>query len=371
MCRWSLARYFAGIVGSVVVAGCGGGAPSGVTMLGAQSHAAHRAPANARMIALTNSLGAVPVQHLNRGKSWIRSNAGKEWLLYVSDASSGAVDIYNYRSKAGKLYGQITGLSFPYGQCIDGAGDVYVVDNATAQIYEYAHGGTTPIATASDTYGDPIGCSVDPTTGNVAVANFDGLASDAGGIDIFAGGLSGSQTNYPNSNLYHLWPPGYDPSGNLFVQGTDYSGAISLAELPARKKKFTFLTGLTIDFPGSVAWDGSYIAVTDQNYQYNYTTMIYRITVSGSKVTIVRATDLTDTCYPYRNWMVAVQPFVGAMGKRNTVVAGNLQCPNRVGFWNYTKGGAPKRVLPPGIAPGVPYGQSVSPPSHRNTPITF
>jgi hypothetical protein len=363
MRRWTLAQYFVGVVvATASLAGCGGGAPSSGTFPNAQSPVA-RHILNARMIALTNSLGEVPVQHLNHGRSWIRPNAGKQWLLYVSDASSGTIDIYNYRVKAGKLYGQITGLSFPYGQCIDGAGDVYVVDNATAEIYEYAHGGTTPIATASDAYGYPIGCSVDPRTGNVAVSNFDSLASDAGGIDVFAGGLSGSQTNYANSNLYHLWPPGYDPSGNLFVQGTDYSGAIGLAELPTGKKKFTLLTGLTVDFPGSVAWDGSYLAVTDQDYQYYYTTMIYRVTVAGSKVTVVRATDLTDTCYPYTNWMVAVQPFVSTTGKQNAVVAGNLQCPNRVGFWNYTNGATPKRALPAAIAPGVPYGQSVSPPS--------
>ncbi len=363
MSRWVLAQYFAAAVGAgALLTGCGNGAPPG-TFPSAQSPVARHVAANGRMIALTNSLGIVPVQHLDKGKSWIRPDAAKQWLLYVSDGSTGAVDIYNYRVKTGRLYGQITGLSFPYGQCVDGAGDVYVVDNATAKIYEYAHGGTMPISTASDAYGYPIGCSVNSKTGDVAVTNFNGLASDAGGVDVFAGGLGGSQSNYTNSNLFHLWPGGYDPSGNLFVQGTDYSGAIYLAELPAGQSTFNFLSGLTIDFPGSVAWDGSYLAVTDQDYQYNYTTMIYRVSVAGSKVTVVRGTDLTDNCYPFKHWMVAVQTFVGGPSrKQNTVVAGNLNCPSRVGFWNYTNGSIPKRVLPPSIAPVAPYGQSVSPP---------
>ncbi len=37
-------------------------------------------------------------------------------------------------------------------------------------VYEYSHGGTQSIATLSDP-GSPYGCSVDPTTGNLAVAN--------------------------------------------------------------------------------------------------------------------------------------------------------------------------------------------------------
>ncbi len=316
-----------------------------------------------QMIAMTTPLGTVPVRHLNRGKSWIRPDAAKYWLLYVSDGASGTVDIYNYQIKTGRLYGQITGLSFPYGQCLDGHGNVYVVDNDTAKIYEYAHGGTTPIATANDDYGNPIGCSIDPTTGNVAVANFNGPASGPGGLDVFAGGLGGSQTNYTNSLLYHLFPPGYDPHGNLFVQGIDYSGNDYLAELPSGRVKFKMLSGLTVGFPGSVGWDGTYLTATDQNYQFAYTTMIYRLTVSGSAVTIVGKTHLTDDCYPNYDWMVAVQPFVGGPRKGGAVAAGNLNCPNRQNFFSYANGGNPNRSEPSAIAPKAPYGQVVSPPS--------
>jgi hypothetical protein len=357
-------RCVVGAVAALALSGCGNGAPSAGP--GVQSPAAYRVSPSADVLALSNPLGSAPVRHLNRGKSWIRPDAAKQWLIYASDNSNGTIDIYNYRVKAGKLYGQITGLATPYGQCVDGAGDVYVADSTTAKIYEYAHGGIAPIATASDEYGTPLGCSVDPTTGNVAVSNFSGPGSSGGigGVDIFAGGLSGSQTNYTNTNLYHVYPPAYDPNGNLFVQATEYSGPADFAELPAGSKDFTMLTGLTITFPGSVQWDGSYIAVTDQDYNNSYTTMIYRVTISGSNVTVVRQTLLTDDCYPGRNWMVEVQPFVSGTNKRrNAVVAGNLNCPTRYGFWNYTSGGLPKRVLPPAIAPGVVYGQSVSPPS--------
>ena len=355
MRRWCYAFSAVGVaLMAALLSACGGGA----TPVGATGP-------EAGIVAQTNPLGIAPVRHLNRGKSWILPDAKKQWLIYANDNTSGNIDIYNYRVKAGKLYGQITGLVSPYGSCIDGAGDVYAVDSSTNEISEYAHGGITPIATGTDEYGTPLGCSVDPTTGNVAVSNFSGYSGEGtGGVDIFAGGLSGSQTLYTNANLYHLYPPAYDPHGNLFVQATGYSSGVDFAELPAGQSTFTLLTGLTIDFPGSVQWDGYYLAVTDQDYQYSSTTAIYRVTVSGSTVTVVRVTRLVDDCYPYQNWMSEVQPFVSGTSRAlNAVVSGNLNCPTRYGFWNYTNGGLPKRVIPPAIAPGVVYGQAVSPPS--------
>lgn len=321
--------------------------------------------ASADIVAQTNPLGIAPIRHISRRKSWILPGAKKQWLIYAGDNSNGTVDIYNYRVKAGKLYGQITGLVSPYGACVDTAQNVYVVDSSTNEITEYAHGGIMPIATATDQYGSPLGCSVDRKTGNVAVGNFSGLSGEgAGGVDIFAGGLTGSQSLYAVDTIYHYYPPGYDPNGNLFVQGTGYSGGVYFAELPKGQSTFTLLTGLTIDFPGSVQWDGYYLAVTDQDYRFSSTTGIYRVTVSGSAVTVVRVTALTDDCYPHYNWMAEVQPFVsGTTRKLDAVVSGNLNCPTRYGFWNYTNGGNPKRIIPAGMAPGVVYGQAVSAPT--------
>lgn len=348
MCRHAFARDFAGAAAALaLLAGCGGGVPTLV------------APgANAAAVAL-------PAHHVDLGPSWMRPDLSKQWLLYVSDGANGVVDVYNYRAKQGKLVGQITGFDFPYGQCVDASGDVYVVDNGTSNVYEYQHGVSTPIATASDTYGKPDGCSVDPTTGNVAVSNFSGATSStAGGVDVFAGGLSGKQRYYTAPNLYRALPGAYDPKGNFFAQGIDYSGAVNFAELPLKKKQFTMIGGLTITFPGSVQWDGYYLAVTDQNFQSGFTTMIYRVTVSGSKATVVRSTHLIDNCYPGHDYMVAIQPFVtGVTRQLNTVVAGNLNCPGNYDYFNYTRGGLPIRKFKPSIAPFAPYGQSVSPPS--------
>jgi hypothetical protein len=299
--------------------------------------------------------------------SWIRPDAGKQWLLYVSDAYSGTVDIYNYRSNKDELYGQLTGFAHPLGLCVDSAGDVFVDDYDNYEIDEYAHGGTTPIASVSDSYGRPDGCAVDRATGNIAVS--DGFnPSDAGGnIVVFTGGLEGSETEYGGKNidLYNFGPPAYDAKGNLFLEGTTYSTQTVFAELPAGTNTLVQLSGLTINQTAAVEWDGSYVDATDGDYKGEGVGAIYRVTVSGSAVRIKRTTILTDDCYGGYDYASFYQPFIGGTtSRRNTVVAGNssVQCPNRVDVWNFAKGGNPKRVLPADISPVWPFGATLSPP---------
>ena len=334
----------AAVIGAALLTACGAESQSSGGSLPQSSNTGHR---------------------LNHHKSWILPNAGRQWLLYVSDEDTGTIDIYNYRAKAGKLYGQITGLEEPAGQCIDSAGNVYVPDYRSTQIYEFAHGGITPIATVSDIYGRPIGCSVDPTTGNVAVMNFFTPPTYAGNVVVFAGGLNGSQTDYASPELQSINPGAYDARGNLIVEGDNTASTEPvLAELPAGGSTFTILTGLTIWQTASVQWDGSYIAAVDQDYQASGTTAIHRVTISGSQVSVVRTSVLTDSCAPSGDYMQAFQPFIGGTTRvQNAVVAGDLGCSNRLGFWNYANGGNPKRVIPADIAPAYPSGASVSPPA--------
>ncbi len=94
-------------------------------------------------------------------------------LLYVSKYDD--VDVFSY--PAGKRVGTLTGFQSPGGLCVDKAGDVFVTNFGASNIVEYAHGGTKPIATLSDPYQEPDDCSVDPTTGNLAVANIGGSVS--------------------------------------------------------------------------------------------------------------------------------------------------------------------------------------------------
>ena len=70
--------------------------------------------------------------------------------------------------------GQLTGFHYPQGQCVDKRGDIWIARFANGgspvSMVEYAHGATNPIATIVPD-GNPIGCSVEPITGSLAVAN--------------------------------------------------------------------------------------------------------------------------------------------------------------------------------------------------------
>src|ERR1700722_11323463 len=257
-----------------------------------------------RIFALTNARRLAPSLHPDRRRSWMRPGAAANPLLYVSSVGNGVVDVYNY--KTGEQEGGISGLQYPYGQCVDAAGDIYVTQFFGATITEYAHGQTSPIKTLSGP-GFPIGCSVDPTTGNLAVSSwvsaYGSSGSDqCGGVWIYPN-ASGTPMLYTDPNVCQgYWPPGYDPSGNLFVE---VDGPPSyLDELAVGGQSFTELSlvGATIHLPTSVMWAGAYLVGGDQQYNGGNTTAIYRIAISGSTATVVKITNLTDTCSASGNY---------------------------------------------------------------------
>jgi hypothetical protein len=289
-----------------------------------------------------------------------------QYLLYVSDEASGTVDVYAYRSRQGHLAGQLTGFQFPYGECQDGSGNVYVTDFAAERVVEYAHGGTNPIKTLDDSYGYPIGCAVNPVTGDLAVSDWESNGSSCmGGIVIYAD-ASGSGTSYTDQDFMYYYPPAYDPSGNLYVQGqvNNGSGSSGLAEISSGGDALVTvpLSGGTIYFPGGVQWDGHYLAATDQAYNGGHTSSIYRITVTESGASIVNNVELTDACYkgstPYND---VVQPFINGTARPfHAVVAGNLACDYRYNYWSVIRGGDPKHSMPDHTAPLLASGQTVS-----------
>jgi phage terminase large subunit-like protein len=182
----------------------------------------------------------------------------------------------------------------PRGECVDKKGDVFITVLAPAKsqasnIVEYAHGGTMPINTFSDEWG-PIGCSVDPTTGNLAVTN-------AGNVAIYPSGES-KPNYYTIPSFADISYCGYDDVGNLFVSGTYSRGQIALAELPKGSSNFTdinvsgFGGKYAADLGNNVQWDGKDLA-----YGYYYDTqqppyIIYRLKVTGSTAQIVGTTPL-------------------------------------------------------------------------------
>jgi hypothetical protein len=278
-CTVSVSRFIAlpSVVAILVITGCNGAstqsplAPSNVTQTGAM----RSMPTLGRGLS-PNFIGGTPTRHPAKGHSWILPKAVSDNLWYVANTFASSVDIYSWRKRT--QVGEITGFSEPYTFCVDKAQDVYVADFGLQEVFEYAHGGTTPIKTLASTGGDAISCSVDPTTGNLAVANFEGN-STSGSVLVYTG-ASGTPTVYSAPNLSEYFFVAYDANGNLFVDGEGFSGN-GLAELPAGSSSFEAIAmNVTIGFPGGVQWDGKYLDVGDQS-----SNTIYQFAVSGTSAT--------------------------------------------------------------------------------------
>lgn len=278
--------------------------------------------------------------HGDRGRSWMSPAAKKQSLLYVSSVLSN--DVYVYALSTQKLVGTLTDFSSPYGLCVDKSANVWVVNDGAQDVVEYAHGGTSPLATLSDPGEYPEGCSVDRTTGNLAVTNFYS-SSGGGSVSIYAGAKGTAQT-YTDSDLEEYRFCGYDSNGNLFVDGETSGGAFAFAELPKGGSTFTNITiAQTIEWPGGVQWDGKYVAVGDTD-----TGIIYRI--EGTKGTVKAKTTLEQSDYVNQFW-------IAESGKRRkgTVIAPN-QDGGSVGIYPYPAGGAPTTT----ITVSEPFGATVS-----------
>jgi len=185
------------------------------------------------------------------GASWMSPDAASQNLLYVSEART--VAVYSYPQR--KLQGTLRHFYIATGMCVDKKGDVFVVDSGYGKIFEYAHGGAKRLVTLDSPTKDPVGCAIDPTTGDLAVGSL-GFGS-APSIAIYKN-ARGKPVTYTDSAFHEFFFCGYDNNGNLFADGITApgSGNFALAELPQGK---TALTTITVDqyivFPGGpVGW---------------------------------------------------------------------------------------------------------------------
>jgi hypothetical protein len=216
---------------------------------------------------------SLPTQHpRDRRGSWMSPAAKSANLLYVSDSSTS--DVYAYSLPQGQLMGTLTGFNEPVGLCVDRSNDVFVANYAASNIVEYAHGGTSPINTLTDPSGYPWGCSVDPTTGNLAVTNILGFGSGSSNILVYPG-ASGNPAQYADPSTAEFRFCGYDNQGNLFASGLEGS-IYRLEELAIGSSSLTQLTlDQNVGFPGGVQWDGRFLAVGDDSNH------VYRFIVNG------------------------------------------------------------------------------------------
>ena len=220
-----LGRYgLAMSVAAAFLAGCGGSQPP-IGMTG------------------TMSQSRATVQRLDRSGSWMLPEARHKTLLYVADALYYNVSVYSYPD--GALVGELSVYN-AWAACTDHKGDVFISSQIgyRSEILEYKHGEKDPIAVLQD--GDsayfPSDCSLDPTTGNLAVANAQGYYGESyGNVAIYAG-AQGSPKFLTDDAIPYIWSCAYDSKGNLYVDGSSYYSHPRFAKVKHGGSDFQRLT---------------------------------------------------------------------------------------------------------------------------------
>lgn len=224
---------------------------------------------------------------------------------------------------------------------------MYITDRVAENIVEYAHGGTSPIAVINDYGFQDYACSVDPTTGNLAVANSYQRDGNAGGIAIFPPG-GGEPHNYRILHVPNPLTCAYDDRGNLLVvSDLHYNGfhRIALAYLQKNSSAFTlvsvWLDGRHVGGVYNIQWDGEFWALS---FRHN----ILRFSIDGSTGT------QQSTVHLRKNHERTARFWI--TDGRIAVVQ-----PASVLYWMYPAGGKPFAKITDGL--DTPYGVTVSPKS--------
>ena len=232
--------------------------------------------------------GTVPTVSSAQAKAHQRSGSSGD-LVYAVTAKGIVILTYPDWS----IVARISGFRNWYSICSDpNSGNVFAV-TGTNEIDEFAHGGTTPIATLILPAGYPNACAVDPTTGNLAVVA-GGTPTELSDSVFIYPQAQGTPAVYSDKRLPGLVSPVYDGSGNLFIGAQDRFRAFRIAELKAGHNDLLEIKveGAHNVYPHQLQWDGTYLVFLDTNGP-GYGTTVNQVTVNGRIGTIVRTFLLT------------------------------------------------------------------------------
>ncbi len=286
------------------------------------------------------------IRHQETTAAFMDPSSSLGTLLYTS---SGTGEVFVYSYPQGKRVGQLTGFDGGAGLCVDAAGDIFIpsTTNQSTQastIYEYAHGGTEPIAALSDS-GAAYGCSVDPSTGDLAVANgydtSNPYAPGLGSLAIYSSAQGMPRVYYSSVLGVHLC--GYNAKGILFLSIYNIQeGKPQLAQFTEESGSFSVVKlGVTIHndrggFNPVVQWDGKHMTISSFKGT-GAPLVLYRLQISGKNAKVVGTTTLLITKNKHlgQSWI---------QGKQVVGIAA-LRGANNIAFWAYPEGGDPKRQI--------------------------
>ena len=185
--------------------------------------------------------------------------------------------------------------------------------------------------------GDAQFCSVDPTTGNLAVS---GGVSHKYGIAIYTSAKGNPRIYVESDGNDRYWSCTYDGKGNLFVMVTAGSFTTSnLVELPNRSAHVRNVAWSGTRRPrlGSIQWDGKYLAAESPASGYEPTT-IFRYSLRGRLATFVGKTELRGAGSPLQFWIHGAKVVMANEGADNSGAAA-------VTLYDYPRGDKPGQII--------------------------
>ncbi|HEV3092129.1 MAG TPA: hypothetical protein VGX91_11890 [Candidatus Cybelea sp.] len=280
--------------------------------------------------AVPGTLTAAGAARPDRGSAWMLPDAGRQDLLYVSAGSS----VYVYAYKTRELVGTLIGFQTPQGECATASGNVFITDSTSNQITEYRHGATRPVTALAD-FDDsrPLGCSVNPSNGDVCVANFNNAS-----ISVFTAARGKPRVYSTKGIVSGDATCAYDGKGDMFVAGPndDISGISQFAYLPKGATSFVRVNPLPASSwtwinVWSVQWDGEYWEIADDG--------AFRFTIEKNGAALYEGTtNLPGISSEAQAWIVKFNTQKGSQGSQ--IVAVNNRTSGSVHVWTYPKGEA-------------------------------
>ncbi|MFY9664148.1 MAG: hypothetical protein WAK19_06820 [Candidatus Cybelea sp.] len=274
--------------------------------------------------------------------------AAKGDLMYVADTKDDVVNVYTYPTE--KLAGTLTGFEGLSFLCVDRTGDVFIPSYGLSEILEYAHGGTSPIATLKVKDGTTYACAVDSKSGNLALTTLMAGENTEGEVLVYAH-ARGTPRTHPIYQLENAYFCSYDDAGDLFVDGNvsgGSGGSYGLVELTKGAHQFQTVTLDHLSaYANGLQWEVSYLAVGAGTIAgpSSGNTYVYHMQVSHFIARTIGTTQLKED-----------GPTATFFIDGSTILVAGGETQPRVDFFAYPAGGKPSKTLPE----TSPYGVVVS-----------
>jgi hypothetical protein len=147
----------------------------------------------------------------------------------------------------------VAAFNFPQGVSSDTAGNVYVANTGSADVFVFAPGATSPTTTLNDPGQQPIDVAV-AKNGTTYVANIATSGGGPGSVSVYPPGTTNPSLTLRDDNFQEVVGIALDKRGDVFVSYSNGQSSGSVAEFPARSQTAQE-TGIAIGFPGGVAFD--------------------------------------------------------------------------------------------------------------------